>query len=268
MATKKTTKKTTKSPAKETSTVKAVVASTSGIKSQITKFANKPGLGAVLAEFVGTFMLAGIVLATRNEPIYIMFGLVGIVLAIGVISGSHVNPAITIGAWMTKKISALRGLAYIAAQVLGALLAFTVLSAYVNAAGAGGAEDAFAQSTVKLFTAAAIPEAQEWGMFFAEIIGVSILGFAFASAYRIRRDRTAYALTIGFGLFIGLIISGAAAAYIGGGTVLNPAIAVSLQAVKLEVWSISIYILAPIIGAIVGYLLHDAIYNASEASNK
>lgn len=268
MATKSATKKVTKSPAKETTVVKAVVAHKKNRKFSISKLIETPGLGAVLAEFLGTFLLAGIVLATRNEPIYVMFALVGIVLSFGVISGAHVNPAVTLGAWVTKKITPLRSLAFMLAQVLGAVLAYTVFSAYVNAAGAGGAEDAFAQPAVELFTATAIPEGKEWGLFFAEVIGVTILGFAFASAYRARQNRATYALTVGFGLFVALIISGATAAYIGGGTVLNPAVAVSLQAIQFNVWAIAIYVIAPAIGGIVGYLLHDTIYNVSEISDK
>jgi aquaporin Z len=65
-------------------------------------------------------------------------GLVGIALAHGLalgvmitamghISGGHLNPAVTIGFWVTRKISTLEGLAYWCAQILGAIAAAFLL---------------------------------------------------------------------------------------------------------------------------------------------
>lgn len=65
-------------------------------------------------------------------------GLVGIALAHGLalcvmitamghISGGHFNPAVTIGFWVTRKISTLEGLAYWFSQVLGAVAAAFLL---------------------------------------------------------------------------------------------------------------------------------------------
>lgn len=49
------------------------------------------------------------------------------VYAIGPISGCHVNPAVTLGVLITKKISAKDALGYIVAQCLGAILASGLL---------------------------------------------------------------------------------------------------------------------------------------------
>ena len=59
---------------------------------------------ALAAEFIGTFLLASVVIAGQGQPIFVLFALTGIVLLIGGISGAHVNPAITIGAWATRRI--------------------------------------------------------------------------------------------------------------------------------------------------------------------
>ena len=47
--------------------------------------------------------------------------------ALGHISGGHFNPAVTIGLWAAKKFDAGKVLPYIAAQVIGAILASLVL---------------------------------------------------------------------------------------------------------------------------------------------
>ncbi|MDP8956904.1 MAG: aquaporin [Actinomycetota bacterium] len=85
------------------------------------------------AEFFGTFSLVFIgagsaaLLGFRPD----IAGLIGIALAHGLvlavmvsalahISGGHFNPAVTVSVWVSGKIETLRGLAYIAAQLVGA----------------------------------------------------------------------------------------------------------------------------------------------------
>ena len=90
----------------------------------------------LVAELFGTFMLvffgAGAVMTT-NFP-KADFGLLGIALAHGLafaiaisatmaISGGHLNPAITAGMLAIKRIDAKSAGLYIAAQLLGALVA-------------------------------------------------------------------------------------------------------------------------------------------------
>ena len=87
------------------------------------------------AELIGTMLLvfigAGAIVTTRSiNPdltltkllvIGLAFGItVTIVVAgLGSISGAHINPAVTISAWVTKKIGLARGLVYLVAQVFG-----------------------------------------------------------------------------------------------------------------------------------------------------
>jgi len=66
------------------------------------------------------------------------FGLTLLTMAftIGSISGCHINPAVTIGLWAGKRFPGGEVLPYIVAQLIGAILASTVL--YVIASGAAG----------------------------------------------------------------------------------------------------------------------------------
>ena len=102
------------------------------------------------AEFLGTFWLVlggcgSAVLAAAFPNVGI--GLLGVSLAFGLtvltmafaighISGCHLNPAVSIGLWAGGRFPANKLVPYIAAQVLGAILAGGVL--YIIASGAAG----------------------------------------------------------------------------------------------------------------------------------
>jgi MIP family channel proteins len=102
----------------------------------------------LIAEFLGTFAfvtaccgavcLDQYLRSTGQNPI----GLLGIAIAQGValsifvsavghISGGHLNPAVTIGFWVTKRLSTFQSLAYWVAQLLGGMAAGYLLSAII-----------------------------------------------------------------------------------------------------------------------------------------
>ncbi len=262
MATKKAVSKSVKSTSKKpTSTAKTSSKSIS-IKKQtsITSMLvnNSPFIGALVAEFVGAFLLAASVIAGQGQPIIIMFAIAGIVLLVGGFSGAHLNPAISIGAWVTRKISAWRAVGYVAAQFLGALAALGLLTIFVGGASQPDATaQLYGQAAPTVFAANPIVEGKEWYLFFAELIGTMILGFALASALRAGKDRVSAALTVGFGIFVGLLFAATAASYVGGSAIINPAVAASLDAIDWSVWPLAVYVLAPIVGGVLGFVLND-----------
>jgi MIP family channel proteins len=91
-----------------------------------------------IAEAIGTFALIFIgVGAILNQPfggdllmVALAHGLTIAVLASATagISGGHLNPAVTFGAWVGGKISAVEAAKYIGAQLIGAVLAGLLLS--------------------------------------------------------------------------------------------------------------------------------------------
>ena len=99
-----------------------------------------------IAEFIGTFalvlfgcgaaVLAG--LQVGNLGISFAFGLAIVAMAYGIgpVSGCHVNPAVSFGAWIAGRMSRQEMLAYWIAQVAGAAVGAGVL--LVIASGAGG----------------------------------------------------------------------------------------------------------------------------------
>jgi MIP family channel proteins len=103
----------------------------------------------LLAEFLGTFLFvfigAGSICADQAMKAAggSGIGLIGIALAhglamaivitsVGHISGGHINPAVTIGFWVTRKMSTLLALGYWIAQLLGAALAAFVLAHVIS----------------------------------------------------------------------------------------------------------------------------------------
>ncbi|HJP81512.1 MAG TPA: aquaporin [Candidatus Saccharimonadales bacterium] len=219
-------------------------------------------IAALVSEFVGTFIFAATVVASQGQPILVMFALAGVVLAVGGLSGAYLNPALTIGAWVTRRLTPMRALGYIVAQFLGAMLALVVLTAFSGNAAQHSATDVYS-NTPTLFQAAAIPSGKEWIVFMSEVLGAIIFGFAVANATREAKDRTTAALTVGIGLFLGLMVAGSAASFVGGSAILNPAVAVTLQAINLTtVWPLLVYIIGAGVGATIGFVLFDLIRNA------
>ncbi len=84
---------------------------------------------SLVAELIGTFALifigaGSVALSSNLVGIALAHGLVivGFAYAYGHISGTHVNPAVTLGVWVAGKIDAARAGAYIAVQLAGGIL--------------------------------------------------------------------------------------------------------------------------------------------------
>jgi aquaporin Z len=90
-----------------------------------------------VAEAIGTFVLvfgglgSAIIMGAKigNLGVGIAFGLalLTMVYAIGPISGCHINPAVTLGIWLTKKMDSRDVPGYVIAQIVGAIIAAGIL---------------------------------------------------------------------------------------------------------------------------------------------
>ncbi len=257
MATKKAT-----STKRKVTTKSASVSAYSSVRDHVASSLRSVGLWRALsAEFIGTFLLASIIIVGQGQPIFVLFGLVGIVLMIGAVSGAHVNPAVTVAAWVTKRIGWLRALGYILVQVLGAAVAFFTLKAFLGGVDAPSAEAvAYGATAQQLFQANPVAElaGKEWYALFAEVLGTAILGYAVAHGTRVKDSLTS-AFSNGLGIFVALMVGITVAGYVGASSIINPAVATALQAFDASFWSYAIYALAPAIGAIVGFVLYDVV---------
>lgn len=273
MATKATSTK-KKAPTKKVVASKTTVTSAPAKARRLTlskrvesSMLNRNLWRALAAEFIGTFLLASVIIAGQGQPIFVLFGLAGIVLLIGSVSGAHVNPAVTIGAWATRRIGWLRAVSYIVVQFLGAAAAFFALSAFLGGAAQPTAEQQlYGQTAATLFSAIDITTltGKEWFVFFAEVLGTAILGFAVANALRLK-DSLSSAFSVGLGIFIALMVTVTVGGFVSASTILNPAVALSLQAYSPALWPYAAYALGPIIGAIIGFVLFDIVKGKQQA---
>lgn len=147
---------------------------------------------ALLAELVGTFILATVAITVAN-PIIVGFALVVLVLAIGAISGAHVNPAITFGLWSVRKLEGIKVPFYLAMQFAGALLALLVTQFY-QGTGYGISFASFNSFDGKIFV--------------AELLGTAVFAFAVAAAVQRSSLDSAKAFAVGLGLLTGLAVGG------------------------------------------------------------
>ena len=190
------------------------------------------------AEFLGTFALAlavGLSLAGKFPvPTPVIAGLtLGIcVYTFGAISGTHINPSITIGLLAIGKINIKDAAFYLAAQFAGGATAL-----FVSAALLGG------RPLVTAVDSAAV--------FAGEALGAFWLAIGVAAVVHGKAPGPASGLTIGASLLLGI----ATAAPVSNG-VLNPAVALGIGSFS------AMYVVGPIVGAAIAMVLYR--YLASE----
>ena len=148
-----------------------------------------------LMESLGTFFLVLTIALTAGRldlaPLVIGSVLMVMVYMGGFVSGAHYNPAVTIGVLLRKKIAVISATIYIAAQVIGGVLALLVASYLVGDFGgiipdsvdAGRAFVAelvftFALISVVLHTAAS--KQVDGNSYFGLAIGCTVMVGAFA----------------------------------------------------------------------------------------
>jgi MIP family channel proteins len=214
-------------------------------------------VGAAIAELVGTFILVfggtavavGAILARPTAgPAYdslavaLAFGLAlaAVVAAVGHVSGAHVNPAVTLGMASTGKFPWQYTPHYIAAQLVGAVLA--ALATWVTFGGAGARGEAKLAAT---YLAQGVGDLQA---FVVEILITFILVFVVMAVATDQRAPAAIApIAVGFALAVGVFIAGP----VSGGS-LNPARSLGPMIVAGDLSSVWLYILGPIIGGCLG----------------
>lgn len=185
-----------------------------------------------IAEGVGTFalsfsVLAGVAFAGTLPvavPVLAALTLGLFVYTIGAISGCHINPAVTLGLLSIKKITLKDAGLYIAAQLLGAVLALLLAQVFA-------------------LTHPADTVTFDVKTFLAEMLGASFFTFGIASVVYGKVHESVSGLVIGGSLLLGVLVSSLSGAL----GILNPAVALALSSLSI------VYIFAPIIGAVLGF---------------
>ena len=167
-----------------------------------------------------------------------------IVAALGHVSGAHVNPAITLGLAITRKFPWAFVPAYLAAQLIGAVLGS--LAVWLTFGD---------EARTKLHFAATAPTAGVGDLraIAVEALVTFVLAFVVVSVATDKRAAAAAApLAVGFALTAGVLIAGP----ITGGAV-NPARALGPMIVPGSFSSFYVYVIGPILGGAVAALTYD-----------
>lgn len=192
---KKTVKKA--APAKATTTVRTVSAKEVSKTSKKTREKLPENTAnIVLAEAIGTFVLALVAVMTASDivPLYIGLTFAALVMTIGAVSGAHVNPALSFGLWTARKIKGMMLPFYWGAQLLGAMAAVVVMSLI------SGSQLGLDFSHFLSF---------DMAIFWIELIGVAVFMYILTNVMdRTDISATGKSLGYGFALFVGLIVAG------------------------------------------------------------
>jgi len=217
----------------------------------------------VVAEFIGTFALVFFGAGAVCVDFYLRssggLGLLAVALAhglaiaimvsaLGHISGGHFNPAITIGFWVTKRLSTLDSLADWAGQLLGGIAAAFVLKLVIP-------EDI--ANNVFLGAPELMRDYPHWsGMALEAVTTFFLVLVVFATAVDERGTfRSIAGFGIGLTITLGILVAGPFT-----GAALNPARALGPELASRHWLNWGIYWVGPLSGGFIAGLLYDSLF--------
>ena len=214
-----------------------------------------------LAETVGTYILVGVgsmaILAVGvvQGPLVVAvalaFGLALLagIYAVGHVSGGHFNPAVTLAAFLDKRVDFTDLIGYWIGQLVGALLAsLTVLAV---------AEKAGVQGTYTRLNVEAGVEAWEGFLVEAVLTAIFVLVILSSTTYAVKTAGLAISLTL-------VAIHLAAIPFTGSSV--NPARSFGPAVIGGDGPDLWIYIVAPLVGAVIGWALYR-LFKVDEAAD-
>ena len=208
-----------------------------------------------LAELIGTFGLVfcgtGAIIineasggAISHAGVAITFGLivVAMIYTFGDISGSHINPAVTIAFAVIQKIEVIEAIKYIISQVIGALLASFVLHFL------------FPENQN---LGATLPAGSEMQSFVLEFILTFFLMLVIIHTSQGKKEvQNIAGIVIGGTVLLEAMFAGPIC-----GASMNPARSLSPALVSGNLQSLWLYIVAPIFGAVLAVLTWRKIFS-------
>jgi aquaporin Z len=213
--------------------------------------------GAGVAALVLGFRIFGASLAAGVIAIALAFGLIyaGLVYVIGPISGGHVNPAVTLGAYLANRISVLEMVAYWVAQLIGSIMGTLVLWWVLSTS------PFYSKSRIGLgangYGANSLLHIGGGGAFLIEIVLTGVFVLVVLS---LTREGATVAVS-GMGIGIALALANLIGVPFDGASVnparsFGPAI-VSGGSVLSQLW---LFLIAPLVGAILATGVHLMLY--------
>lgn len=178
------------------------------------------------------------------------FALLASLYAFGEISGGHFNPAVSLGAALDGRIEAATLVQYVVAQVAGAVLAGLALL--------------WASSQAAVASTATVP-AQGVGAgsaFLLELLLTAV--FVAVILMVVQSERVGTSAFLGIPLtYVGVHLAAASSS----GASLNPARTLGSAIIGNEYGHVWVYLTAPLLGAVLGWLLHQFVSGRTRAGS-
>ena len=228
----------------------------------LTIFSRPQIYGAIIGEIIGTMLLTmTIICLGMTNPLYIWFAMTAITVAVFGLSGANLNPLITVGMMASRRMSAIRGVLYILAQIVGAWLAMTLTSGFRG----------WAESTADMPAIAEVAEGGFWKVAIIELVGAIMLAFFFARAWKYRKSPLTFGLIVGTGFAVSIIyvyIISQSYFALSNNYMMNPAIALMYQILPSAgdnfgeimggiLQALTIYAIFPMAGGVLGFYLSE-----------
>ena len=178
----------------------------------LTIFKDTKIIGAIIGEIIGTGLVTAVALTLGLfNPLYLIFAYIGITAGVFALSGAHLNPLVTAGMMASRRVSAIRGVLYIIAQLIGAWLGFLIVSAFYHAGIDSGNISAEATLLPTLTAADGLAANVEgfsffWPITMIEFIGAIIIAFFFARALSYKRSVFTFSATVAGGLALAIVV--------------------------------------------------------------
>ena len=235
-------------------------------ESILTVFKNHKFYGSLLGEVIGTMLLALLLfslflMGLPNMATY-AFAVIAILVAVYAFSGACLNPIVVVGMMASRRMSVIRGIMYIIAEVVGAWLGWMIFNGFHLAGG---------ETAYDIPAISALAENGFWPIAMIELLGAAIIAFFFARALKYKRSVFTFGAVVAGGtilaILIGYVVS---AAFLGANNsfVMNPAAAMMLQIFPSSgddfgqifggiCQALSLYAIIPMIGGVIGFYLSD-----------
>ena len=220
-----------------------------------------------ISELIGTMVLvlfgcgsaaiAGSSLGTLGIALAFGLSIVAMAYVIGDISGCHINPAVSIGMWIDERLETKDLIFYIIFQCIGAIVGIALLALIINSAPSlgGYATTGLGQNG---FDSASAVGLNVTGAIIVEIILTFVFVFTVLGVTKKTENATIAGIVIGLTLafvhIMGIPLTGTS---VNPARSLAPALFIGKQALQ-QVW---VFIVAPIVGAVIAGLAHKGLYD-------
>lgn len=228
----------------------------------LTIFKRPQIYGALIGEVVGTMLLSALMIGLGfSNMLFFALCMLAVTLAIYGLSGANLNPIVTVGMMATRRISAIRGVVYLLAQVLGAWLGLMIMTGFQQSSG----------TSMEMPAMAAIEPDTFWQVAMIEFVAAIVFAFFFARATAYKKQALPFAVIVSMGMLVAIVVAAVASQYFDftSNFMINPAISLMYDILPSSgenfgeilggiMQALSAYVFLPMIGGVIGFYVSDA----------